>query len=48
MSSVIEVRGLSKTYGTPGNANYVHAVKGIDFDVKSGSLFAFLGVNGAG
>lgn len=48
MDSIIAVKGLSKVYGTPGKANFVHAVKGIDFSVQSGSLFAFLGVNGAG
>lgn len=42
MSKAIQVRGLKKSYGD------VKAVKGIDFDVEEGSLFAFLGVNGAG
>ena len=39
---IIEVRGLKKYYGN------VRAVDGIDFDVKRGELFAFLGINGAG
>ncbi len=39
---IIEVHGLSKSYGS------VQAVKGVDFQVEEGSLFAFLGVNGAG
>lgn len=42
MVNCIEVIGLRKRYGT------VEAVRGIDFSVSSGSLFAFLGVNGAG
>ena len=42
MSKAIEVKGLKKSYRD------VPAVKGIDFDVDEGSLFAFLGVNGAG
>ncbi len=42
MSKIIEVSGLKKSYGN------VQAVKGIDFYVERGSLFAFLGVNGAG
>ncbi len=42
MSNIIEVSGLKKSYGD------VHAVRGIDFFVKKGQLFAFLGPNGAG
>ena len=43
MSSVIiEVSNLKKRYGN------VEAVKGIDFYVNEGELFAFLGPNGAG
>lgn len=42
MQKIIEVRGLQKSYGA------VRAVRGIDFYVERGSLFAFLGVNGAG
>lgn len=48
MEPIIEVKGLTKTYGRPGSPSCVHAVKGIDFTVETGSLFAFLGVNGAG
>ena len=39
---IIEVCGLQKSYGN------VHAVRGIDFYVEKGKLFAFLGPNGAG
>ena len=42
MSSIIAVSGLRKHYGR------FEAVKGIDFQVEAGSLFAFLGQNGAG
>ncbi len=42
MSKTIEIEGLIKTFGD------VRAVDGISFDVKEGSLFAFLGLNGAG
>ena len=42
MEHIIEVSGLKKSYGQ------VHAVKGIDFYVESGKIFAFLGPNGAG
>jgi len=39
---VIEVRGLHKRYGD------VEAVRGIDFHVDAGEVFAMLGPNGAG
>ena len=42
MQKMIEVSGLAKAYGP------VKAVKGIDFYVETGKLFAFLGPNGAG
>lgn len=42
MSYAIKVSGLKKSYGS-------HAVlKGIDFQVEKGKIFALLGVNGAG
>ncbi len=42
MGNIIEVSNLHKSYGD------VHAVKGIDFYVERGKIFAFLGPNGAG
>lgn len=42
MENVIEVKNLIKSYGT------IRAVDDISFEVKRGSLFAFLGTNGAG
>lgn len=42
MKKIIEVKDLVKSYKD------VHAVNGISFDVEEGSLFAFLGENGAG
>lgn len=42
MNPMIEVTDLHKAYGA------VKAVDGISFCVQTGSLFAFLGVNGAG
>ncbi len=42
MNRIIEVEGLKKSYGP------IEAVKGIDFFVEEGALFAFLGPNGAG
>lgn len=42
MDKIIEVAGLHKSYGS------IHAVKGLDFYVERGKLFAFLGPNGAG
>lgn len=40
--SIIKISNLSKHFGD------IHAVKDISFEVKTGELFAFLGVNGAG
>ena len=42
MKSIIEIKGLWKSFGS------VKAVRGIDFEVFEGELFAFLGLNGAG
>jgi ABC-2 type transport system ATP-binding protein len=41
-ASAIVVSGLEKSYGD------VHAVRGLDFDVRAGEVFGFLGPNGAG
>ena len=38
----IRVRGLQKSY------QQLHVLKGVDFDVARGSIFALLGSNGAG
>ena len=40
--AAISLRGLTKTFGA------VHAVRGIDLDVRPGEIVAFLGPNGAG
>jgi len=42
MSSIIEVRGLRKAYGT------FQAVDGLDLTVQAGDVYGFLGPNGAG
>ena len=42
MEKIIEIAGLKKAYGP------VQAVRGLDFYVETGKLFAFLGPNGAG
>ena len=42
MSSAIEVRGLTRRFGT------FTAVDAISFDVTAGEVFGFLGANGAG
>lgn len=40
--TAIEVRGLEKSFGD------VHVLRGVDFDVAAGTIFALLGSNGAG
>jgi ABC-2 type transport system ATP-binding protein len=40
--SLIQVKGLTKSYGD------VHAVRGIDLNIKQGEIFSILGPNGAG
>ena len=40
--NAISVQGLTKSYGD------VHAVRGIDFEVRTGEVFGLLGPNGAG
>ena len=42
MKDAIEVSGLKKSYGS----NMV--LRGLDFQIKQGEIFALLGVNGAG
>jgi len=43
VSSIISIRGLTKTY-----ASGHHALKHIDLDIRRGEIFALLGPNGAG
>jgi len=40
--ATIHVQGLQKSYGT------LEVLRGVDFDVERGSIFALLGANGAG
>lgn len=42
MENIIQIKNLSKSFGD------LFAVNNISFNVKEGSLFAFLGLNGAG
>ena len=41
-NQAIQVKGLQKSYKN------LHVLKGVDFDVEKGSIFALLGSNGAG
>ena len=43
MSSIISVKGLTKTY-----AGGFSALKGVDLEIREGEIFALLGPNGAG
>ena len=42
MEKAIEVKGLQKSF------KQLHVLKGVDFEVEKGSIFALLGSNGAG
>ena len=42
MTAAIEIRGIEKSY------KKLHVLKGVDFEVERGSIFALLGSNGAG
>ncbi|HEY0615170.1 MAG TPA: ATP-binding cassette domain-containing protein, partial [Candidatus Elarobacter sp.] len=42
MSAVLEVRGLTKVFGS------LRALDGVDLDVREGSLTGLIGPNGAG
>ncbi len=42
MQNSIEVKGLQKSY------RQLHVLKGVDFEVERGSIFALLGSNGSG
>ena len=44
--TVIRARGLSRTY--PSGAGPVHALRGVDLEVRSGDFLAILGVSGSG
>ena len=41
-ASAIRVQGIEKSY------NDLHVLRGVDFEVAPGSIFALLGSNGAG
>ncbi len=46
--TIIQVRGLQKTFRIGFFRKRVDAVRGIDFEVKQGGIFGLLGPNGAG
>ncbi len=47
-TKVLEVQGLEKTFRLGFFRKKVEAVRGVDFEVRSGEIFGLLGPNGAG
>jgi len=48
IANAIETRGLRKTYRASGGGAPKEALKGIDLDIPTGTIFGLLGPNGAG
>ena len=46
MSNLLEIRGLSKSYGS--GANTLEVLSGIDLDLAIGTTTALVGASGAG
>ncbi len=47
VGSMIRIRGLHKTFGR-GTPNEVHALRGIDLEVRQGEFLTLIGTNGSG
>ena len=48
METILDIRGLSKTYSGRGSAPPVTALDKVDLQIRKGEIFALLGPNGAG
>ena len=46
--NAISIKGIHKTYPPNQKGESIHALKGIDLEVKQGMIFSILGPNGAG
>jgi len=46
MHPVIQIKGITKTFGSNGTA--VHALRGVDLEVKAGEFLALIGPSGSG
>ena len=44
---ILKIRGLHKRYNE-GKSNEVHALRGIDLDIKRGAMMAIMGPSGCG
>ncbi|MHA2075053.1 MAG: ATP-binding cassette domain-containing protein, partial [Candidatus Hodarchaeales archaeon] len=44
---ILQITGLHKRYNE-GNLNEVHALRGIDLEVKTGDMMAIMGPSGCG
>lgn len=47
MNPIVQVKNLKKTFN-PGEENEVHAVNGVDMQVKKGEMVAIMGPSGSG
>jgi ABC-2 type transport system ATP-binding protein len=48
VETVIKTEGLSKVYKSTFGGRHVHALQGLDLDIKRGETYGLVGPNGSG